>query len=134
MIDKTIFQVRRQKIFEAMPDNSIAFLSAAPICYRNNDTEYPYRQCSYFHYVSGWEEPNAIAVLLKSNHKTQFIMFCQPKDPAKEQWTGKRQGPEGACAHFGANEAYPLGELAERVLPWFRLSALFIPCFHYNLF
>lgn len=112
------FQARRKKIFEAMPDNSIAFLSAAEICYRNNDTEYPYRQCSYFHYVTGWPEPASIAVLLKTHNKTQYILFCQPKDPAKEQWTGLRQGPAGACQQFLADDAYPLSELSERVLPW----------------
>lgn len=113
-----MFEARRKKIFDAMADNSIAFLSAAAIQYRNNDTEYPYRQCSYFHYVCGWPEPSAIAVLWKRPEGERFILFCQPKDPAKEQWTGLRIGPEGAKEHYGADEAYPIDALTETVLPW----------------
>lgn len=111
-------QARRKKIFDAMSNNSIAILSAAEICYRNNDTEYPYRQCSYFNYVTGWPEPSAVALLMKTSNRCQFILFCQPKDPAKEQWTGIRQGPEGACLHFLADEAYPIAELTEKMLSW----------------
>lgn len=112
------FETRRQAVFDAMADNSIAFLSAQSVVTRNNDTEYPYRQCSYFHYLTGWPEPNALAVLFKTGGKGRTIMFCQPKDPAKEKWTGRRQGPQGALEHFKVDEAYPLEVLTEKIVPW----------------
>lgn len=101
---------RRKQIFNAMPDNSVALLSAAPVQYRNSDTEYPYRQESHFHYVTGFDESYAIAVLLKKQGHSRFILFCQDRDPQAEQWTGARAGLRGACEKYGADEAYSISE------------------------
>lgn len=109
-----MFKARRQKVFAKMQDNSIAILSAAPMQHRNSDTEHPYRQDSYFFYLTGFDESFAIAVLLKQGSKQQFILFCQERDPQAEQWTGSRAGTQGAIDHFGADEAYPISEASSR--------------------
>lgn len=116
----SMFSARRKQVFDAMANDSIAILSAASTVYRNADAEYPYRQCSYFHYLTNWQEPNTVAVLIKQGGVGRYVLFCQAKDPAKEQWTGYRQGPEGALAHFDADEAYPIATLTEKMLPWMK--------------
>ena len=110
------FQGRRQKIFNNMPENSIAIVQSANVQHRNNDTEFPFRQDSYFYYLTGFDESSAMAVLIKNQSKTQFLLFCLPKDPQAEQWTGGRAGVKGAKAQFGADEAYPITELTEKML------------------
>lgn len=109
-----MFKARRQKVFAKMQDNSIAILSAAPMQHRNSDTEHPYRQDSHFLYLTGFDESFAIAVLIKQGNKQQFILFCQERDPAAEQWTGSRAGTQGAVEHFGADEAFPINEASFR--------------------
>lgn len=115
MITLAEFQARRKAIFNLMPDNSIALLCAAPQLHRNSDTEFPYRQDSYFYYVTGFEESFAIAVLLKKEGKTQFILFCQDKDPAIEQWTGERVGHVNALQVLGADLAYSIADASIRI-------------------
>lgn len=114
MIASSHFQERRQRFFSHMIDNSMALLSAAPVQYRNSDTEYPYRQESYFHYLTGFDESYAIAVMIKQQGKERYVLFCQDRDEAAEQWTGPRAGIKGAVETFGADEAYPISEAATR--------------------
>lgn len=114
MITISHFQERRKKLFEKMVDNSIALLPASAPQYRNADTEYPFRQESHFHYLTGFDESFAIAVLIKKQGKTKFILLCQDRDPAAEQWTGTRAGIKGACEIYGADEAYSISETALR--------------------
>ncbi|MFI4937088.1 MAG: Xaa-Pro aminopeptidase [Candidatus Berkiellales bacterium] len=113
MITLSHFQARRQKVFEQMTDNSMAVLFAAPMQYRNSDTEQPYRQDSHFYYLTGFDESAAIAVLLKKGAQCRFILFCQDKDPTAEMWTGSRVGVNGA-KEYGADLAYPIGETPKR--------------------
>ncbi|MGE3319709.1 MAG: Xaa-Pro aminopeptidase [Candidatus Berkiella sp.] len=114
MLSQTDFKARRQKIFAQMQENSIAILSAAPMQHRNSDTEQPYRQDSYFYYLTGFDETFAIAVLLKKEGKQHFILFCQEREPAAEQWTGSRAGIKGALEQYGADEAFPIGEASSQ--------------------
>lgn len=109
------FKARRQRVFEQMMDNSIAILPAATIVLRNADTEFPFRQDSYFHYLTGFNESFAIAVLLKTQDKTRYILFAQDRDPQAERWTGERVGIKGACEIYGADEAYSLSEIGLRM-------------------
>jgi len=81
---------------------------------RNNDSEYRYRQHSDVLYTTGWTWPE-VAVLLRPGAEQPTVMFVQPKDPEREVWTGLRPGPEGATSDFGADEAFPYGELGERL-------------------
>jgi Xaa-Pro aminopeptidase len=99
-----------------MGTNSIAIVPSAKQQLRNRDVEYPFRQDSDFHYLSGFDEPNAVLVLLPGRKQGQFVLFCQERDPDKELWHGYRAGPEGACADFGAEDAFPIGDIDE-ILP-----------------
>ncbi len=114
MLSQTELKARRQKVFAEMHDNSIAILAAAPMQHRNSDTEHPFRQDSYFYYLTGFDESFAIAALIKKGGKQQFILFCQERDPAAEQWTGSRAGIQGAKEQYGADEAYSILDASGR--------------------
>jgi len=115
-LDKKEFARRRRVIMDEMGEGSIAILPAAPVRMRNRDVEYPYRQDSDFFYVTGYEEPEAVAVLVPKRKRGEFILFCRERDPEMEQWNGARSGLEGACADFGADDAFPIGDIDD-ILP-----------------
>ncbi|MCK5365829.1 MAG: aminopeptidase P N-terminal domain-containing protein, partial [Gammaproteobacteria bacterium] len=77
---------------EEMGEGSIAILPAAPVRMRNRDVEYPYRQDSDFYYVTGFEEPEAVAVLVPKRKRGEYILFCRERDPEMELWNGVRSG------------------------------------------
>jgi Xaa-Pro aminopeptidase len=81
----------------------------------HNDVEYTYRQDSDFFYLTGFNEPDAVAILAPHHPEHQFILFVQPKDPEKETWTGYLHGVEGAKEIFAADEAYSIQELDEKL-------------------
>ncbi len=107
---------RRKELMSLMGPNSIAIVPAAQLLVRNRDVEYPFRQDSDFHYLSGFDEPNAVLVLLPARKQGQVVLFCQERDPEKELWHGYRAGPEGACADYGADDAFPISDIDE-ILP-----------------
>lgn len=114
MLPLSHYQERRNKLFDLMQDNSIALIAAAPAQYRNSDTEYPFRQDSYFYYLTGFSETFAIAAFIKKQKNNHFVLFCQDNDPKAEIWTGARAGLSGAREMYGANEAYSISETALR--------------------
>ncbi len=91
-----------------------ALLFGAPHHLRNGDAEFRYRQDSDVLYLTGWREGDC-ALLFRPGAEQPFIMFVQPKDPEREVWTGRRAGPEGAKAAFGADEAFPITDLDKRL-------------------
>ena len=93
----------------------IAVLSTAPERTRNRDTHYPYRFDSYFYYLTAFPEPEAVVVIV-GGAKPRHILFCRARDPERELWDGTRAGPEGACARFGADDAFPIGDIDD-ILP-----------------
>ena len=99
-----------------MEPNSVAILPAAREATRSNDTEYRFRQDSDFYYLTGFSEPDAIAVVAPSRSE-RYTLFVRPRDKEKETWTGRRAGVEGAKEKFGADAAFPVeefqGKLAE---------------------
>lgn len=107
---------RRRELMQQMGANSIAILQAAPERKRNRDIEYPYRQDSDFHYLSGFPEPEAVLVLVPGRAHGEFVMFVRDRDRTAEIWNGYRAGPEGACKNFGADDAFPIGDIDE-ILP-----------------
>jgi len=115
-LDKKEFARRRRAIMEDMGEGSIAILPAAPVRARNRDVEYPYRQDSDFYYLSGYEEPDAVAVLVPNRKRGEFVLFCRERDPEMELWNGARSGLEGACADYGADDAFPIGDIDD-ILP-----------------
>jgi Xaa-Pro aminopeptidase len=92
-----------------------AIFRSAPMAVMHNDVEYAYRQDSDFFYLTGFNEPNAVAVFAPHHEEHQFVLFVQPKDPEKEVWTGYHVGVEGAKERYGADEAYPIAELDEKL-------------------
>jgi Xaa-Pro aminopeptidase len=112
VFDQTEFAARRRKLFQDMSEQSIAILFAAPECIRSADGHYPYRQNSNFYYLTGFKEPEAVAVLISnSNGDGEFILFNRKRNPSAEQWTGKRLGQDGAKLELLADSAYPIEEL-----------------------
>ncbi|MCZ8190178.1 MAG: aminopeptidase P N-terminal domain-containing protein [Microcystis sp. LE19-338.1B] len=113
-IDRREFQHRRQQVMEKI-GNGTAIFRSAPMVVMHNDVEYTYRQDSDFFYLTGFNEPEAVAVLAPHHPEHQFILFVQPKDPEKETWTGYLHGVEGAKEIFAADEAYSIEELDEKL-------------------
>ena len=93
-----------------MGPGAVAFVQGARLVTRSADTEFPFRQDSDFHYLTGFDHPHAVAVL-RSDAGPAYTLFVEPRDRAAETWTGYRPGVEGAVADFGADEAFPIGEL-----------------------
>jgi Xaa-Pro aminopeptidase len=97
-----------------MEPDSVALLLGAGLALRSRDTHYRFRQDSDFHYLTGFDHPNA-AALLRKDGGPPFALFVEPRDRDAETWTGYRPGLEGAVADYGADEAHPIGELCERL-------------------
>lgn len=108
------YQQRRQRFMEKI-GNGTAIIHSAPPATMHNDVEYVYRQESDFYYLTGFNEDHTVAVFAPHHPEHKFILFVQPKDLEKEIWTGYRAGIEGAKERYGADEAYPLGELDEKL-------------------
>ena len=113
MITLGEFKQRRKALMRQMKKNAIALLASAPAQVRNRDVEYPYRQDSDFHYLTGFDEPEAVAVFAPGREQGEFILFCRQYDETKAIWTGKHAGLEGAKEKFGADEALPIEDFAE---------------------
>lgn len=105
---------RRQQLMEKIGQGTAIFASA-PTAVMHNDVEYNFRQDSDFFYLTGLVEAGAIAVLAPHHEEHQFVLFVQPKDAEKETWSGYRIGIEQAKDLYGADEAYPLTELDEKL-------------------
>ena len=110
------FARRRRQLMRLMGRDSIAILPAAPVRHRNNDVEYDFRQDSDFWYVTGFGEPESVAVLIPGREQAEYILFVRDRDPARETWDGKRAGPAGAVRDFGADDAFPISDLDD-ILP-----------------
>jgi len=86
----------------------VAVLPAAPVRVRSHDTEYEYRQNSDMLYLTGFEEPESVAVISTIHPEHRFVLFVRPRDKEKEIWNGRRAGPEGAKAVYGADEVFTI--------------------------
>jgi len=113
-VPPTEFARRRRTLMERMGADAIALIAAAPEAPRNRDVHYPYRQDSDFYYLTGFPEPEAVAVLAPG-HEQEFSLFCRERDPELETWHGRRAGQEGAVARFGADNALPIAEIDEKL-------------------
>jgi Xaa-Pro aminopeptidase len=90
-------------------------LPAAPEAVRSGDTQFRYRQDSDLYFLTGFTEPESVAVLVPADPEPRLVFFVRPRDPERETWNGRRAGVEGVARDFGATEAYPYGELAQRL-------------------
>jgi Xaa-Pro aminopeptidase len=104
----------RRDLLRARMGRGVALIPTAPARLRNRDSEYPYRFDSYFYYLTGFQEPDSVLVLV-AGESPKSILFCRKRDPARELWDGVRSGPEGAKAALGLDEAFPIEALDEQI-------------------
>ncbi len=107
---------RRKRLMQMMGKASVAILPAAPVAMRNRDVEYPYRQDSDFQYLTGFPEPESVAVLIPGRPHGEYVLFVRERDPLMETWHGRRAGLEGAKADYDADDAFPIGDIDD-ILP-----------------
>jgi len=115
-IAKSEYARRRKALMAQMEPNSIAILPAAPMYIRNRDVEHVYRQDSDFQYLTGFPEPEAVMALIPGREHGEYVLFCRERDPERELWDGLRAGQDGAIATFGADDAFPIGDIDD-ILP-----------------
>ncbi len=108
------YQKRREQFLSRL-GAGVAILPAAPELLLSRDTEVPFRQNSDLFYLTGYDEPGAVAVLTPHDAERRFTLFVRPRDPERERWNGCRAGVEGARERFGADAAYPIDELGEHL-------------------
>jgi Xaa-Pro aminopeptidase len=122
---------RRDALIAAMRRHSgggLALMPTSAEVVRNRDSTYPYRHDSYFYYLTGFPEPEAVVALVADDKGDRHVLFCREKHPERETWDGFRYGPDAAKDIFGFDEAHPIGEL-DRMLPDFASDrpALYTP-------
>src|SRR5688572_15456783 len=126
--DLTPFIDRRQRFAEAVGDG-LAIIPAAREVSRNSDVHYEFRQDSDFFFLTSFDEPDAVAVFNPSHAKERYVLFVRPRDREMEIWNGRRAGVEGAVATYGADAAYPLEQLDQKL----REHAIDRPALFYRL-
>lgn len=110
-----IYQQRRQWLLEQLPQDAVVILVGNTEKVRNKNIHYPFRQDHDFYYLTGFDEPQAVAVL-RPNSDAPFIMFNQPSDQYQETWFAARSGQVGAVTKYGADQAFDIS-LFEQMLP-----------------
>ena len=99
-----------------MDENGIAILPGANLVTRNSDVDYMFRQDSDFHYLTGFDEQDAVFVLIPGRAHGEAILFCRERDPEQERWHGKITGPERAMQLYGMDDAFPISDIDD-ILP-----------------
>ncbi len=107
------FKERRERVLAAIHPG-VLVIPSAPLAIRNNDVEHEYRQDSDFFYLTGFDEPESVLVL-NSQSDQPFTLFVRARDPEREVWDGARAGVEGAVSEFGADVAFTIGDLAQKL-------------------
>lgn len=115
MLDPKVFNRRRQDVMQLMGEG-VAVIPTSSECIRNRDVAFPFRPDSDFYYLTGFDEPEAVAVLCPNREQGEFVLFCRERDPDREAWDGRRAGLDGAVSEFGADDAFPIDDIDE-ILP-----------------
>ncbi len=110
------YQRRRNELMALMEEKSIAILPSANLVSRNSDVEYQFRQNSDFYYLTGFDEPESVIVLVPGREHGECILFCRERDADEEQWHGDITGPERAMQLFGIDDAFPISDIDD-ILP-----------------
>lgn len=108
------YQQRREDLMVKLGQGTAIFRSA-PMAVMHNDVEYKFRQDSDFYYLTGFNEPEAVAVLAPHHAEHRFVLFVRPKNLQAETWTGLRVGVEAAKERYGADAVYSIAELDEKL-------------------
>jgi Xaa-Pro aminopeptidase len=115
-VPKDEFARRRRQLARIMGRDAIAIVPAAPVQLRNNDVEHAYRQDSDFFYLTGFGEPEAVAVLMPGREQAEYVLFVRDRDRTRETWDGRRAGPDGATQDYAADDAFPIADMDD-ILP-----------------
>jgi Xaa-Pro aminopeptidase len=110
------YRRRRKQLMELAGPGAIAIVPSAPERIRNNDAHYPYRQDSDLIYLSGFEEPESVLVMVPGRAAAETILFCRERDRSREQWDGPRLGPEAAPGELLVDDAFPIADIDD-ILP-----------------
>lgn len=110
-MEKKEFTRRRKRLMDIVNVGGIAIQPTSPVHIRNRDVEYPYRPDSDFYYLTGFPEPEAVAVFVPDRLQGEYIVFCRERDPKMETWNGRRAGLEGVCERYGADDAFPFSDM-----------------------
>lgn len=95
--------------------HGVAVLPSAQVAIRNNDVEHEYRQDSDVYYLTGFDEPESVVLLSTEHPEHRTVLFVRPRDPSREVWDGPRAGVEGAKERYGADAAFHIDEIEERL-------------------
>ncbi|MCH9696597.1 MAG: Xaa-Pro aminopeptidase [Gammaproteobacteria bacterium] len=115
-MNQTEFSSRREYLMNLIGNDNIAIIPGASEVIRNNDAGYRFRQDSDFYYLTGFEEPDALAVFIPGREQGEYILFCREFDETRAVWTGQHAGLEGACGDFNADDAFPIDDVDD-ILP-----------------
>jgi len=115
-MNNTEYKRRRKHLMQIMGDDAVAILPASLVRMRNRDAEFQYRQDSDFHYITGFDEPEAVAVLVPGRDHGEYILFCRENDKKMETWNGLRAGQDGAIEKYAADDSFPIDDMDE-ILP-----------------
>jgi len=110
------FKRRRETLLNLVGKNNVAVVYSSSGQTRNSDVEFPFRQDSSFYYLTGFNEPNSVAIFLPGRRLGEFVLFCKEFDKIKAIWEGAMAGVDGAVDNYGADEAYSIDYL-EEILP-----------------
>ena len=116
MFKQSEYRQRRRNLINQIGPQSVAIIPAAHEVVRSRDTHFPFRQDSDFNYLTGFPEPDAVAVLLPNRREGEYILFCRDKDREREIWDGFRAGPQGAREQYAADDAFPIEDIDD-ILP-----------------
>src|SRR6266496_2077170 len=103
-----------KEFMRRMDQKSVAIIPSSRETVRSNDTQYRFRQDSDFYYLTGFGEPDSIAVIAPAGEQ-KYTLFVRPRDPEREIWDGRRAGVEGAKNEYGATESFPIAEFDEKL-------------------
>ena len=115
-IERREYARRRRRLVEQADGDCAIIVPTAPVARRNRNIEYPYRPDSDFYYLTGFAEPDAVAILLPGRSAGEYLLFCRERDPRSERMHGPRAGLDGACHRYGADDAFPIDDIDE-ILP-----------------
>lgn len=111
--DRDLYRQRRRRVMREMAEG-VMVIATAPEVVRNRDSHYPFRPDSYFWWLTGFAEPDAVVVLVAGKRPRHYL-FCRQKNVEREIWDGFRWGPRDARVAFGFDAAWPIEQLDRRM-------------------
>lgn len=122
-VPDSVYAQRRAEFMLRLGSGAAVFRSA-PEAVRSNDSHHKYRQDSNLHYLTGFDEPDSVCLILPEHPEHKFVLFVRPRNPEREVWDGRRAGPEGALKDFHADAAFPMDKLDEELPKYLEKSDL----------